>query len=122
MVTRLARRKRQDRSRFVHPAAVYLQALLALVELGQEGAVDPQGIQAETVQVAEGGVTGTEVIDADAYPQIMKLLWHGDGPHGIGHGYALGDDGAHLDDQVVLGELPAERLMLTVSGVGLGHA
>ncbi|MCY1409390.1 hypothetical protein D9M71_247390 [compost metagenome] len=112
----------------------YLQAFRALVELGHEGAVDLQHIQVEAVQVAEGGIAGTEVVDADAHAQVVELLEHRGGSLGIGHGHAFGDlqahalrtdagfcnDAADLLHQVMLGELPGRQVDAHGQGRGAG--
>ena len=80
------------------------EAVVVLGHTGDEGAIDLEQIEGETMQVAERGEAGAEVVDAEADAKRFELGEDADGVFGVGHADALGDletEGVGIDAGVV---------------------
>ena len=80
-------------------------ALLVVLQLGDEGAVDLQRVDGEALEVSEGGVAGPEVIDRDPHAERLDLGEATDGVLDVAHQGGLGDlDRQRLRVQAAVGE------------------
>jgi hypothetical protein len=62
-----------------------------VAEVGEEGAVDFDGVDGELAEVGEGGVAGSEVVDGDADAESFVLVEALSHDAGVFHEGALGD-------------------------------